>query len=207
MENRWVQCTHCKRWVIKKDYSDHVLRLHIPQNQGDKEKSLTTDDSGRLISLEDYAELHGEKINNVNKERDYHDGNNINLEKQTGIFQKIASIKELFKKKPLKVECRYCHKLVKRIKIKQHIHIHHSDILHVENKQSKKQIPLRREKQKDSDPSIAPEGQLGNVAEAFKQAFNETRYGAKGMHHRHETDGKFGSTPLHDDYSDEADSD
>lgn len=204
MENRWVQCTHCKRWVIKKDYSDHIMRLHIPQNQGEKENFLTTDDSGRLISLEDYAELHGGKIN---KERDYHDGNNINLEKQTSIFQKIADIKETKKKKPLRVECRYCHKLVKRIKIKQHVHVHHSDKLNVENKQSKKQITLKREKQKESESSIAPKGQLGNMAEAFKQAFNETRYGAKGMHHRHETDGKFGSTPLHDDYNDEADSD
>ena len=52
-----------------------------------------------------------------------------------------------------------------------------------------------------------PENQEGNVAEAFRQAFDEKRDGSKGFGHmRREWDGKFGSFPLHDDYNDESDS-
>lgn len=55
---------------------------------------------------------------------------------------------------------------------------------------------------------IVPDGQEGNIAEAFRQAFDEKRDGSKGLGHmRRESDGKFGSFPLHDDYSDESKSD
>jgi hypothetical protein len=43
--------------------------------------------------------------------------------------------------------------------------------------------------------------------EAFHQSFDESRDGSKGLGHmRRESNGRFGSYPLHDDYSDESDS-
>jgi hypothetical protein len=53
---------------------------------------------------------------------------------------------------------------------------------------------------------LAPEGEEGNIAEKLKQALSESRYGGKGMHHFHEPDGKFGSTPSYDDYGEDSDS-
>ena len=109
-------------------------------------------------------------------------------------------------KQPLKIECRYCKKIVKKNKINEHNSLYHPDKLPASHKQDRNSLLPKHKKKHDGDVDIEPEGKLGNIAEAFKQAFNEIRYGAKGMHHRHEWDGKFGSTPLHDDYDDESDS-
>lgn len=165
------------------------------------EKTFTTDDSGVLISIEEYASLHGETSNS--HERNYFDRDKTKNGDTESVFQKIVKVaKEPLKRvqKPQKIECRYCHKFVKRSKIGIHNQLHHPDKLPANYKLEKNPIPPKVKKKSD----IEPEGELGNMADAFRQAFNETRYGAKGMHHRREWDGKFGSTPLHDDYNDES---
>ena len=56
--------------------------------------------------------------------------------------------------------------------------------------------------------SVSPSKATGHPAhekESFIQSFEETRYGDKGIGQVHrEYDGKYGSLPLYDDYSDES---
>ena len=73
----------------------------------------------------------------------------------------------------------------------------------------KAELQNRRGRNSKSDrPHLVPEGQEGNMGEAFRQAFNEKRDGSKDFaHFRRQWDGKYGSHPLHDDYSDESNAD
>jgi hypothetical protein len=210
----WKRCPFCKRYILESHLINHVRVAHIKTTQDSKkfsfeDKILTTDDSGRIISLEEYAEIHGEVVNDRDRERRLLNIKPTKKDAQKNIFQEISQIEEKPQPRfnlPLKIECRYCHKFIEKNKIREHNILKHLDELPIKHRQEKKHPLPKLKKKKGGEPDIAPEGEQGNMAEAFKQAFNETRYGAKGMHHRHEWDGKFGSTPLHDDYDDESDS-
>jgi hypothetical protein len=53
--------------------------------------------------------------------------------------------------------------------------------------------------------SSRKKGRTGIVFESLEQSFDEKQDGSKGLGHmRRESDGKFGSFPLHDDYSEES---
>lgn len=204
----WKICPFCHKYVIESQYVGHVKAVHISPS-AENDKILTTDDSGKIISLKEYAEIHGDvRSSEISEKR----GINIKPFRQghqENIFQKIAHIKEKHQprhKGPLKIECRYCHQFIEKDKIGKHNLLKHPHELPVETGQQKRL--LRPNSKEDNDDVIlVPEGEEGNIAEKLKQALDESRYGFKGMHHRHEWDGKFGSTPLHDDYSDESDSD
>jgi len=209
MRARWKKCKICNQRFHENDYANHLRVIHSIQNHSDNNKTLTTDDSGTLISIEDYASLHGEPSSSASDDRNYHDLNKSKNENTENVFQKIAQmVNEPFirKKQSKKIKCRYCNRFIEKDQINKHDKIYHPDKISLKNRQEKHSIPPKHKKNNKSETDIEPEGKLGNMAEAFKQAFDETRYGAKGMHHRHESDGKFGSTPLHDDYEDESDS-
>jgi hypothetical protein len=211
---RLKKCQKCNQWFLEKDYFIHTRTHYSAKNYSSDEKILTTDDSGVLISIEDYASLHGEVSSSASHERDYYDANIVKNKNTESVFQKIAQmasepIKKIqpFRKiKSKKLKCRYCNKFIEKDKINEHNNLYHPNEMPSKNTQEIHSLLPKHKKKNKNEPDIAPEGKLGNMAEAFKQAFNETRYGAKGMHHRHEWDGKFGSTPLHDDYDDESDS-
>ncbi len=209
MRTQWMKCKICSQKFLEKDYINHLRTNHSAQNYSGNNKTLTTDDSGALITIEDYASLHGEPSSSASHERNYHDSNKVKNENAENVFQKIAQmINEPFKRvqQSKKIKCRYCHKFIEKDKISDHGKLFHPDKISSKFRQKGQSLPPEYKKENKGETDIAPEGKLGNMAEAFKQAFNENRYGAKGMHHRHEWDGKFGSTPLHDDYDDEADS-
>lgn len=209
MKTRSIQCKKCSQWFLEKDYANHLRTHHPVQNYSNNEKILTTDDSGVLISIEDYASLHGEPSSPAAYERNYYDSNKTKNKNTENVFQKIARMaNKPFKRvqEPKKIKCRYCNKFVEKDKIREHDKLYHLDEIPLKYIQEKQPFLPKHKEKNESESDIAPEGKLGNMAEAFKQAFNETRYGAKGMHHRHEWDGKFGSTPLHDDYNDESES-
>lgn len=204
-----IQCEKCKHWFLKKDYDNHLSKCYSTQFESNKEKILTTDDSGVLITIEDYAKLRGALSESEQSGRNYYDSN---MRTTSGNdFKKIAQMSNKPPAPPQKnkqplIECRFCDKFIEKEKIGEHNKLCHPDKLAEIYKQDKYISKLKHKKENQEDTDLAPEGKLGNIAEALKQALNEFRYGAKGMHHRHEWDGKFGSTPLHDDYGDESDS-
>lgn len=180
----------------------------MPSNKKpiNSEGIFTTDDSGKVISLEEYASLHGED-NSVNWDKIVNTKKPLPKEHRN-LFQEIANLKEsLPQRASSKIRCIYCQKFIEKDKIKEHNNqAHPNEILFSpKNKTRIKNLGAKRK----SEPHnfLAPEGQEGNIAEKLRQALDESRYGGKGMHHRHESDGTFGSTPLHDDYGDESDSD
>lgn len=198
------ECPYCKESVLEEHYIQHLLShlINAPESSktSDNELVLTYDESGRIISLREFAKEYGD-LSDESYDRYLNIHSNLKVE-SSNVFQKIANMEEKPEnkpKQPLKIECRHCHKFIEKSKINDHNRSMHPK--HNKTQQRK------QNKKEDSQPNIAPEGEFGNMAEAFWQAMDEKRYGAKGMHHRHEWDGKFGSTPLHDDYSDEADSD
>jgi hypothetical protein len=192
-------------WILEDDMPP---TNSINDEKPTKSGILTTDDSGRVISLTDYASLHGENNSDGTGNRD-----RIKSvpRKPSNLFQVIANLKEKYtpviSSRQPKIKCRYCQKFIEREKIKEHNNQAHPNETpftpkyEVGAKRFEAQFKAKR------DDFFAPEGQEGNIAEKLKQALDESRYGGKGMHHRHESDGKFGSTPLHDDYGDESDSD
>ncbi len=168
-------------------------------------RTLTTDDSGTIISMEEYASLHGETYSK-NENRLLNIKKSIPLESRK-TFKEIANLKEQHLPKQTKIRCIYCQKFIEKEKIKEHNnHAHPNEIL-FSPKRKLRSTNVNKQLKIKPDDFLAPEGKEGNIAEKLKQALDEARYGGKGMHHRHESDGKFGSTPLHDDYGDESDSD
>ncbi len=90
------------------------------------------------------------------------------------------------------IKCKYCGDPIKPISLKRHLkRVHH--------------IVIELDESEDIDfPDNFPvSGQEGNIAEAFRQAFKETRDGGREFMKR-EASGMFGSLPLYDNYDDEA---
>lgn len=207
------KCPYCDKRLFGSDYTSHILKNHIEKvansistNPSDL---LTTDDSGIVIRMSEFADLHGEARIDFDWDKRYRNFKSaLNMQGEKS-FQKIAQSKEVHlppSKQSLKIECRYCHKIIEKDKIKEHNALKHFDDLPSNSKPSYRKVQKPKEKDAETnDVTFAPEGEEGNIAEKLKQALDEPRYGAKGMHHRHEWDGKFGSTPLHDDYGDESD--
>ena len=134
------------------------------------------------------------------------------------IKEKHPQIYDAITKKEFEI-CPICDvDLLNPARFKRHLsEVHHITISSPKSKSTKliqakhqmKHDKSQKEiKQQQLPSDIVPDGQEGNIAEAFRQAFDEKRDGSKGLGHmRRESDGKFGSFPLHDDYSDESKSD
>jgi len=175
-----------------------------PRRKTSKISGAITDNSGKVISLADYVMLHGDPP--VNYENLPPMPTNRLIPK-TNIFKHIANSKDTVKpksRKNKKVKCKFCQLYIYRDEIREHNLLNHPNESHLEHNPA---LTAKKGKGNFSDNQpLAPAGQEGNIAEKLKQALDESRYGGKGMHIRHEGDGKFGSTPLHDDYGDESDS-
>jgi hypothetical protein len=109
------------------------------------------------------------------------------------------------------VACPHCTAQVKSTKLQKHIaKVHPKTLLRSQQVAKKvKTIPNRKRKaptQSSTKAGLGQEEGRINSLEAFRQSFDEQRDGSKGLGHmRRESNGRFGSYPLHDDYSDEAD--
>jgi|GEM_PF-5813529 len=204
-----------------------------------------TDDSGVVISLQQYKLLHEDGDAGHGFSRSWGIGLKNNIPNMTSSFTEIAK-EQGFVPQTKKVLCEECGNFYSISKIRNHMIYVHANSLDDKGKNigqnysvqpGNKEIPnnknlsgqsKRNDKSiqinpnKETNPStiekrngiqhttssfeLFPENQEGNVAEAFRQAFDEKSDGSKGLgHFRREWDGKFGSYPLHDDDSGEKD--
>lgn len=150
-----------------------------------------TDDSGNVISLKEYIDLHCE--------RPVHHqaipGIKLYEEPDRNIFAEIAHMEEKPSPRLVNlVRCEYCGVKVRRDNIGGHtIKVHHTSDLRFKSLEKSKSHKQRRKAQS----YISPAGQ---------SRFPEDREKSDEMaHYRREGNGQFGSYPLHDDYGDEAD--
>jgi hypothetical protein len=172
-----------------------------------------------LCDTNQYAKLKGDLRNsNRRSNRLANVTSNKKPEPQENIFAEIANMpkpKSKFKprfkgrKRSKKIKCLYCNSIVNEKNIERHIRKVHPGEQPLSSATKKAELQNRRGRNSKSDrPHLVPEGQEGNMGEAFRQAFNEKRDGSKDFaHFRRQWDGKYGSHPLHDDYSDESNAD
>ena len=227
--NTLIKCPECNDEFRLEVLDEHLNQAHglsnlrsqkdSPKEVGDQpspEPRWTTDDSGVVISMEQKAKWYGDTHSSEERNKRLA---NVTLNKkrkpQENTYVEIAKMKEtrpksIFpKSKNYKVKCAYCGAIVFERNIKKHLKkVHPDKILSEKKTKSKKNNKSKRKIPKSDRPHLVPEGQEGNVGEAFRQAFNEQRDGSRDFaHFRRQWDGKFGSHPLHDDYSDESNAD
>jgi hypothetical protein len=146
-----------------------------------------TDDSGVVISGKRYAELHGEPRAEGKRPL----GVDLVGKKSAVVFAKISQRKDT-----RQVECEYCRAVVPLVSIAFH------------TKQSHQTFDLRFRPEKAPQK---PRKQTGRVPKSISQqthrqpVIDDAEKNDGMAHYRREGNGQFGSFPLHDDYSDEAD--
>lgn len=103
--------------------------------------------------------------------------------------------------KKLLVDCPVCKVKVSSKRLNKHLNkVHNASKKEILNSSGKKVT--------HNDLPLTTEDKANVLPESFYQDLDEKRDGSKGLGHmRREWDGKFGSFPLHDDYSDESNSD
>jgi hypothetical protein len=146
-----------------------------------------TDDSGVVISTKQYAELHGES----RTDRKRPPGVDLVGKKSAVVFDNISQRKDT-----RQVECEYCHAIVALVGIAFHTKQSHQTF-DLRFRLVKSSMKLR--KQTDKVPN-------GISRRTHQKPVMEEAEKSDGMaHYRREGNGQFGSYPLHDDYSDDAD--
>jgi DNA-directed RNA polymerase subunit RPC12/RpoP len=108
------------------------------------------------------------------------------------------------------ISCPHCTAKVKSTRLQKHLAKVHPgrNLLNARTEKLSKPMQSNKSKRQMKSPNNAglswKENQTNDL-EALRQSFQEPRDGSKELGHmRREGDGKFGSYPLHDDYSDES---
>lgn len=106
------------------------------------------------------------------------------------------------------VKCPVCHSQVRSDHLGRHLQRSHL-AKQVSDNHYDLVYPIegtRRSSAQEQPPDTPPSTEMGErKRESFRQSFDEPRYGDKYLGQvRHESDGKFGSIPLYDDYSEES---
>ena len=231
MKIELVDCPKCNARVRKDRIEKHLRKVHGLSSEQRSEihskpttktgSRWTTDDSGVVITIEQWAKLHGE-INT----RDRLDKRlaNVSLKKKprkrASNFERIDDIpnrkvvppnsrtRKKDKNTPRRAlkKCEYCSASVRVDRMKKHLQKVHGVSSQAPKKlQGGKNKYHKANSSKHDHPYLAPEGQDGNIAAAFYDAFRESQDGSKGLGHmRRGANGQFGSYPLHDNYDDES---
>jgi hypothetical protein len=155
--------------------------------KGGRKRARFTDDSGTLISPAQYRELHGEP----RVKRRALSSQPVDPE-PPNIFAKILQAAGETERKIKVLECEYCHSIVPWNRIGSHTKTqHHTRVLQF---------------RPAGERVIARHGHSKSVPSSQSNSIPDQMERSDGMaHFRRESNGQFGSYPLHDDYSDEAD--
>jgi len=277
MECQMLKCPQCGAMVREDRLEKHQYRVHLnrpstrpladqPMKPGEKpalpqvkkinrrynSSALYTDDSGVVISQQQYAQIHGDThirkfralttkiIPTQTSEQATYSSSDILKDYSVTRYKPCPICKALFLEDRLlyhlqvshpaaltpqksskkskgkspettvlsEIKCPVCKvNLKSQARLEKHVLKVHGKKT---NQKEIKQLSVPSKKHINASTS-RPKKKLfafNTISlDSFIQSMDEPRDGSKGLGHmRRESDGKFGSYPLHDDYSDESDS-